>query len=96
MRTFVNTIDNQKKLILAPDNSYIIYENSKLPLEYISSDKFGKPNVFSQIADIPVAGRDIIKIIKYRTEGRDLLIIFVYDEKIYKFDHIKFSNMEFR
>ena len=96
MRTFVNTTNNQKKLILAPDNSYIIYENSKLPLEYISSDKFGKPNVFSQIADIPVAGRDIIKIIKYRTEGRDLLIIFVYDEKIYKFDHIKFSNMEFK
>ncbi len=96
MRTFVNTIDNQKKLLLALDNSYIIYENSKLPLEYISTDKFGKPNVFSIVADISVAGRDIIKIIKYRTEGRDLNIVFICDGKEYKFDHIKFSNMEFR
>jgi hypothetical protein len=96
MRTFVNTIDKQKKLLISDDNSYIIYENTKLPLEYISSDKFGKPNVLSQVADIPVAGRDIIKIIKYRTEGRDLNIVFIYDEKVYKFDHIKFSNMEFR
>ncbi len=96
MRSFTSITDNRKKLVLSDDNSYIIYENSKLPLEYISTDKFGKPNVLSQVADIPVAGRDIIKVIKYRTEGRDLNIFFVFDGKVYKFDHIKFSNMEYK
>ncbi len=96
MRSFTSITDNRKKLVLSDDNSYIIYENSKLPLEYISTDKFGKPNVLSQVADIPVAGRDIIKVIKYRTEGRDLNILFVCEGRVCKFEGIKFSNMEYK
>ena len=96
IREFTSTIDPYKKLKLDKDNRFIIYEKTQLPLEYISTEKIGKPKVYSVIDDIAVAGRDILKVIKYRTEGRDLNIIFLYDGNIYKFDHIKFSNYEFK
>ena len=96
IREFTSTIDPYKKLKLDKDNRFIIYEKTQLPLEYISTESIGKPKVYSNIDDIPVAGRDILKVIKYRTEGRDLNIIFLYDGNIYKFDHIKFSNYEFK
>ena len=94
-REFTSTINPYKKLKLDKDNRFIIYEKTQLPLEYISTENIGKPKVYSNIDDIPVAGRDVSKVIKYRTEGRDLNIIFIYDGNIYKFNRIEFSNYQF-
>jgi hypothetical protein len=94
-REFTSSIDPNKTLLIDNENRYIIYEKSKLPIEYISTENIGTPNVLSKIADIPVAGREISKIIKYRTEGRDLNIHFLYNGLSYKFSHIQFSNYKF-
>lgn len=96
IREFTSTINPYKKIKLDKDNRFIIYEQTQLPLEYISTENIGKPNLYSKSDAISVAGRDIIKVIKYRTEGRDFNIIFVYDKYVYKFDHIQFSNYEFK
>ncbi len=96
LREFTSTINPYKKLKLDKDNKYIIYEGVQLQIEYISTEKIGKPNMYSKIDDINVAGRDVLKTIKYRVEGRDLNIVFLYDENIYKFSHIQFSNYQFK
>jgi hypothetical protein len=96
IREFTSTINPYKKLKLDKDNRFIIYEKTQLPLEYISTENIGKTKVYSKIDNIPVAGRDVLKLIKYRTEGRDLNIVFLYDGYIYKFNHIQYSNYEFK
>ena len=94
MSDLLNLIDNitGKKIFLSKENNFLIYENSKLLLEYIDTIYIGSPNVFSSIADITLAGRDVQKIIKYRTEGRDFNIVFYYINGKYTFSHINFSN----
>ncbi len=94
--TFIEKYNGIKKLYLSKENNFIIYENSKLLLEYIDTIYIGAPEVYSLIADVTLAGRDVQKIIKYRTEGRDLNIIFYFDNGKYNFSHIKFSNFEFK
>ncbi len=94
--TFIEKYNNIKKLYLSKENNFIIYENSKLLLEYIDTIYIGAPDVYSSIADVTLAGRDVQKIIKYRTEGRDFNIVFYYINGKYMFSHIKFSNFEYR
>jgi len=95
--TFIDKLNPKNKLLLSAEYDYIIYERAKLYLEYIDTIYFGKPNVYSSIDDdITLAGRDISKIIKYRVEGRDFNIVFYYNNKKYNFDHINFSNYEYR
>jgi hypothetical protein len=90
---FVEQINKKNKLYLDRNSNFILFEKSKLPLEYINTLFIGEPNVFNDVSDdIPVVGRDVTKIIKYRVEGRDLNIIFYYEDGKYKFNHIKFSN----
>jgi hypothetical protein len=96
IREFTSTINPYKKLKLDKNNKYIIYEGIQLPLEYISTENIGRPNVYSKIDEINVAGRDILKTVKYRVEGRDLRIVFIYDGNLYKYSHIEFSNFIFK
>ena len=95
LRVFTENRGYNKKILLANDNSFIIYEKTKLPLEYIDTIYIEKPNIYSSIADIKLACRDNIKTVKYRTEGRDFNIVFYHDGKTYKFHHISFSNMDY-
>ena len=94
--TFIDKLNPKNKLLLSAEYNYIIYEHTKLYLEYIDTIYFGKPNVYSSIDDITLAGRDVSKIIKYRVEGRDFNIVFYYSDNKYNFDHINFSNYEYR
>jgi hypothetical protein len=94
---FVEQINKKNKLYLDRNSNFILFENSRLPLEYINTLFIGEPNVFNVVSDdIPVVGRDVTKIIKYRVEGRDLNIIFYYQDGKYKFNHIKFSNRTYK
>ncbi len=94
--TFIDKLNPKNKLLLSAEYDFIIYERTKLYLEYIDTIYFGKPYVNSSIDDITVAGRDVSKIIKYRVEGRDFNIVFYFGNKKYNFDHINFSNYEYR
>lgn len=94
--TFVDKLNPKNKLLLSSEYDYIVYERTRLQLEYIDTIFIGKPDVYSSIADITLAGRDVSKIIKYRVEGRDFNIVFYYENKKYNFDHINFSNYEYR
>ncbi len=84
-----------KTLGISTENTYIFYEKQKLPMEYVDTYYLGHPNVTSFVGECEVAGRDKTKWIKYRIEGRDLNIVFVYDGKNYVFSHISFSNFSF-
>jgi hypothetical protein len=94
--TFVDKLNPKNKLLLSSEYDYIVYERTRLQLEYIDTIYIGRPNVYSSIDDFTLAGRDVSKIIKYRIEGRDFNIIFYYENNKYIFDHIKFSNYEYR
>jgi hypothetical protein len=92
--TFVDKLNPNNKILLSVEYDYIIYECTKFQLEYIDTIHFGRPNNDDDI--VTLAGRDVSKIIKYRVEGRDFNIVFYYENKKYNFDHINFSNFEYR
>jgi len=84
------------ELLISEDKTFIIHNKTRFPLTYIKTIKFGDPLAMSTKADIILAQRDVSIFIVYRTEGRDLTIVSLFDGQKYKFDHIKFSNREYR
>ena len=88
--------DRTKQLLLAEDCSYMIHNNTRFPLTFVRAVKFGDPTVESSKAYMKLAQRDVSMYIIYRTENRDFTIVKLHDGKDYKFNHIKFHNLEFR
>mgnify|MGYP003334961335 CR=1 FL=1 len=88
--------DRTKQILLAEDCSYMIHNNVRFPLTFVRTVKFGDPTVESSKAYMKLAQRDVSMYIMYRTENRDFTIVKIHDGTDYKFDHIKFHNLEFR
>jgi hypothetical protein len=80
-----------RKMKIASDSSYCIYDNVKRPLEFISYVKFGNPG-----EKVSLAGRNMSRYFIYRTEMNDLLVIYKLKNNNFVFDHIEFMNIEFR
>ena len=83
-------------LFISEDKSFIIYENSKLPLSYVRTVYIGDPKAESTKADIKLAQRDVSMRVIYRIKERDLVFIYYHDGIKYKFSHIAFSNRDFK
>ena len=83
-------------LLISEDKSFIIYEKTRFPLNYIKTVYIGDPNAESTKAPMRLAQRDVSMRIIYRVKERDLNIIYYHDGNNYKFSHITFSNREFR
>lgn len=89
-----NNLHFIKKLGVATDFSYIIWNKEFFPLHYISSYKktisYNYPNKI---------GPQNVKMIEYifKTDGKTLTLVkFNHFKKGFVLDHIRFSNIEFR
>ncbi len=83
------------QLFVSQDKSYFVLNNTKYPLKYVRTVKFGIPKVFATNSDDKLAGRDVSIHEIYRSAFSDFILIYYYEKNSYRFDRIKFSNKDY-